>query len=394
MKICLAMIGRFEERDGIVFGDGKNIKAITRYLKLAEVVHVVARRTTVRGLYERKPIDSLDGRVVFHLYDERNGPLDAFRAARDYARTLRQCAEPSDLVLCWSQPAILWIWRTAATLRKPLFVYVGGCMKEILFSYRSPFKRLMGILLFRMARWVIWRADYVHYVTETVLQEKYPTAGLSIGATYAAIQTALPPEAMEARSRRIGSLPRPITLGMIGYLNRVKGVDTAIQALSTLEDQYRLRILGGGNRAWLQKIADRYGVGDRVWFDGTLPPGAPVDEWLDQIDIYLQPSRSEGLPRATIEAMSRGCPVVASSAGGLRELVERPYRHDPGHWHQLGDRVRRLVSHPDEWVAQSRRNQSFVRKYSRDRMDAIIDRFYQRIQRDLKASSNPQRGNP
>lgn len=39
------------------------------------------------------------------------------------------------------------------------------------------------------------------------------------------------------------------------------------------------------------------------------------------MDIYVQPSLQEGLPRAVIEAMSRGCPVIGSTTGGIPELI-------------------------------------------------------------------------
>ncbi len=387
MKICLAMIGRFEEREGAVYGDPKNISAITRYLKYADEILVVARRTKVAGLYERQAVDCRGGRIAFHLYDEKEGVADIFRAGRDYAKTLARCVARADLVLCWSQPTIAWIWREAAQNRKPFAVYVGGCGKDILFSYRSPLKRVAGWGILLMNRWAIRRADYVHYVTERVLQEKYPCQGKSIGATFARIETRMVPEVMKNRLERTRSNSSQTTLGMIGYLNPVKGVDTAIKALSTLDNSFRLRILGGGNQTWAKKLAVRFGVADRVFFDGTRLPGPSVFEWIDQIDIYIQPSRAEGLPRATIEAMSRGCPTVSSSAGGLCELIGDEYRHKVGDWRQLGRIVRRLASNPDEMASLSQRNHEFVQKYERGRMDAIIDRFFGEIAMDLGCSA-------
>ena len=45
---------------------------------------------------------------------------------------------------------------------------------------------------------------------------------------------------------------------------------------------------------------------------------------MDTLDLYIQPSNTEGLPRALIEAMSRGCPCVGSDAGGIPELLASP----------------------------------------------------------------------
>ena len=43
------------------------------------------------------------------------------------------------------------------------------------------------------------------------------------------------------------------------------------------------------------------------------------------MDIYIQPSLQEGLPRALLEAMSRACPSIGSNAGGIEELLNKKY---------------------------------------------------------------------
>src|SRR5699024_9719142 len=50
-----------------------------------------------------------------------------------------------------------------------------------------------------------------------------------------------------------------------------------------------------------------------------------VFNWLETIDIYTQPSRQEGLPRALIEAMSRGLPAFGANTAGIPELIDRNF---------------------------------------------------------------------
>ncbi len=50
-----------------------------------------------------------------------------------------------------------------------------------------------------------------------------------------------------------------------------------------------------------------------------------VFNWLETIDIYTQPSRQEGLPRALIEAMSRGLPAFGARTAGIPELLEKEF---------------------------------------------------------------------
>src|SRR5690606_35953689 len=78
-------------------------------------------------------------------------------------------------------------------------------------------------------------------------------------------------------------------------------------------------------------------------FDGIIPR-YQVGPWLDNIEIYCQPSRTEGLPRSLIEAMSRGCPAVGSNVGGIPELLSSHYTFPPGDIERFCEIVRRLLT--------------------------------------------------
>lgn len=65
-------------------------------------------------------------------------------------------------------------------------------------------------------------------------------------------------------------------------------------------------------------------VADQIKIIGQMPHDK-VFTWLDSIDIYAQPSRQEGLPRAMIEAMSRGIPCIGAKTAGIPELIDNKY---------------------------------------------------------------------
>ena len=97
-----------------------------------------------------------------------------------------------------------------------------------------------------------------------------------------------------------------------------------IEALARLKAAGRTdveyRLAGGGDPTALRELAQRLGVAEQVVFVGSLPHDA-VFSWLDGLDLYIQPSLQEGLPRALIEAMSRGLPAFAAHTGGMPELL-------------------------------------------------------------------------
>lgn len=71
----------------------------------------------------------------------------------------------------------------------------------------------------------------------------------------------------------------------------------------------------------LKKLIKKYGLEKEVKIIGALPHDK-VFKWLENIDIYIQPSYMEGLCRAIVEAMSKACPVICTDAGGNFELIE------------------------------------------------------------------------
>jgi glycosyltransferase involved in cell wall biosynthesis len=111
----------------------------------------------------------------------------------------------------------------------------------------------------------------------------------------------------------------PVILS-VGSLRPIKGHDILIRALHKLHERcpalpFQALIVGEG------PLLNEYKTMAR-----TLPlvfSGFREDvEWLYQAAaVYCQPSRSEGLPNAVIEAMCCGLPIVAADVGGLRELV-------------------------------------------------------------------------
>ena len=140
-----------------------------------------------------------------------------------------------------------------------------------------------------------------------------------------------------------------------------------------------LRIIGGGDFKALLEQAEYLGVSDRVFFDGTLPSGLAVHEWLDRLDIYAQPSLTEGLPRALIEAMSRGLPATASNVGGIPELLGEEYLFRPGDAIGLAERVRDFILTPNRRIAAGRKNVETAEKYLKSVLDSRREVFLRSV---------------
>jgi glycosyltransferase involved in cell wall biosynthesis len=97
----------------------------------------------------------------------------------------------------------------------------------------------------------------------------------------------------------------------------------AVKRLAERDVQVRLEIVGDGKKAERQRVL--YGIRDlglerTVRLRGPLPP-AEVREVLQEADVFLLASVSEGISNAALEAMSCGTPVVTTDCGGMCEAV-------------------------------------------------------------------------
>lgn len=115
---------------------------------------------------------------------------------------------------------------------------------------------------------------------------------------------------------------KKITLGTLSRLVPEKGIDLGLKIVSQLvTNQYDIEWQIGGDGYLftnLQHQSQKLGLEPNVKFLGHV---ANVENFLQQIDIYFHPSRSEGLPIAVQEAMLCSKPIIASNTGGIPDLV-------------------------------------------------------------------------
>lgn len=109
----------------------------------------------------------------------------------------------------------------------------------------------------------------------------------------------------------------------VGRLDRVKGQDILLSAMPmvrALVPGVQLSIVGDGPaRPELEAQARTLGVADVVEFVGAVDDVRP---FLQDADVFVLPSRSEGISIALLEAMASGLAVVATDVGGNREVVQ------------------------------------------------------------------------
>ncbi len=107
----------------------------------------------------------------------------------------------------------------------------------------------------------------------------------------------------------------------VSRLVRKNGIDILIKAVSHLTSHFSLLIVGDGKeRKKLERLAQKLGIKDKIRFLGSISPNE-IPKYLSQADIFVRPSRSEGLGSAFLEAMAAGVPVIATPVGGIPDFL-------------------------------------------------------------------------
>lgn len=212
---------------------------------------------------------------------------------------------------------------------KPYMIELVGCAWDSFWNHGITGKILAPYLFYR-TRCEVKKAPFVVYVTSEFLQKRYPNNGINTNISNVKLERQNK-ENLENRILKIrNQTNKKIILGTAANIDvKYKGQRFVIEALGILKKRgysnFEYQILGAGNSDYLEKIIKKNNVKDQVKIIGSLPHNK-VFNWLkEEVDIYIQPSLQEGLPRALIEAMSVGLPCIGSDVAGIPELLDTKY---------------------------------------------------------------------
>jgi glycosyltransferase involved in cell wall biosynthesis len=109
---------------------------------------------------------------------------------------------------------------------------------------------------------------------------------------------------------------------------------------------------------------------------GTLESGKDgIIPFLDSIHLYVHPSRTEGLPRVVIEAMSRGRLALGSNVGGIPELLNKKYIHKSGDVNKLSSDIVSIYKDQKNWENIIRDNIHKSQDYLEMRLQVDREKF-------------------
>lgn len=144
-----------------------------------------------------------------------------------------------------------------------------------------------------------------------------------------------------------------ITIGSASRLSPEKGIELFIKAAAILNNTFpdlRFVIAGGGpSERKLEQLAKNLALEKIIEFTGQYDIFSDLDSIMNRMNVYVQPSYTEGAPVSILEAMAYSKPVIATDVGGIPEIVVNDQTGiiiPPGDEKALADAIKQLITTP------------------------------------------------
>ncbi len=264
------------------------------------------------------------------------------RVIRDLRRLMIEF-QP-DIVQAFTNFALAWTNLAASTLplgmRRPRIVSFRGIVRKV--SRLDP------------ANWITFYHPMVaaHTCESNAVRQSMIECGFNVSedmVVYNSVNVSKHTESVQQIRRTWNIAEDAFVVGCIANIRPVKGIDVLVEAARKLEiPDMRFVIVGPGKDERVERLACSPENRGRV-----VMPGLVIDARLliHAFDLFVMPSRSEGLCRALIEAMQQGIAPIVSDAGGMKELVRNEIDGivvPKGDDRKLGNAISRLYHDPKD----------------------------------------------
>lgn len=375
----------FEARDGSVWAPGAfHVKYWRMYLDIFSDLKIIARVKRLNKKIPKSFIRIDTNNISFIKVPDFYGPFE-FLAKYFQIRKILSENIQNNCAYCFQAPGTLT--NLVITMIKnhpyglnvigdPYDVFSPGANKNIFrWYFRSLFKNNLEKQCLSSVS--------SSYVTGRALQKRYPGGEntFSLGVSDVIINSS---QIKKNPSKFINQKKRRLIY--IGTLNQLyKAPEVLIKSLKICHDagyKYKLKIIGDGKfKNYLIKLTKKLNLSKDIYFLGQINDFKQIFNHLDQSDLFVLPSRSEGMPRALLEAMVRGLPAVASNVGGIPEILSADVLVRPNDPKMLAKKIIEIASSAELLSKYSAINLQTIKKFDHKLLQKKKDKVLRVLKR-------------
>ena len=356
----------------------------SRYLRVFENV-----RFAVRCIDEEKLKPS---RVLFEGPNIEIFPLPIFHGPKEYLKKYFETGKVIEHVVDGCDAAVLRLPSTVAQRISKKVLRKGiPYATEIVFdacdgadTSTNLLEKILWRIIDKQMRSTCYKADGVAPVTQHYLQKRYfSKKNDSFASYYSSLELVKefftgPRKFPENKRMLIAHVDN-----QIGLFSR-KGTAEIIRALELLKNEGLIVNVEFAGDDWdnsTQKIlayAKEHGVENQVSCPGFLNR-AQLAEFLDRADLFVLPTKAEGLPRVIIEAIAKGLPCVTTPASGNPELIPSNYLVGYSDVIAIAEKIKTLVTDKTAYEKASEENFEHSLEYEASILEVRRDAFYHQL---------------
>lgn len=366
-----------------------SIEFYQRYLRIFDSIRLVVRCVEEEKLNPGRVPLNIEPRIEYF-------PVPIFHGPKQYTKVYFKVGKALKNVISGCDAAILRIPSTVA-LRVGKIVKAAGIPYacEVVFDADDGRRGTKGIsrlawkMIDKQMRRLCSKANGVSCVTEFYLQRHYyPRTQNSFVSHYSSLS--LPSEFYTGIRQYPNHTPIVIahTANQIEYNGRKGHIEVikAVQILTKRGINVKVRFAGKdyyGGIYQLQQLAQSLGITESIEFVGYLSR-EELDAFLNKADLYVMPTRAEGLPRVIIEAMAKGLPCITTPVSGNPELVGEHFLVPYEKIEMLANRIEELCTNEDLYVETSSQNYKRSCQYESSILQTRRDTFYTKLRDTIR----------
>lgn len=360
-----------------------------RYLRVFEEIKI-ANRVIVEDKLRPERIIIDNPHVTVHPIPIFHGPKQYLLRYCKIGHALRNAVEECDAaILRLPSTVAMRLSRKVIKERIPYAVEVVFDAHDGAKTSSSIIEKILWAIIDYRMRHICSKADGVSCVTEKYLQRRYFSS--KVGHFESHYSTLALDSSFFSAPRKYPD-NKTMTIAHVDMqigLHGRKGADIIIQAASTLLHKMGIgvNIMFAGedldNSAdKIKEYAKTYGIEGHVSCPGFLSR-AKLSQFLDDSDLFVLPTKAEGLPRVIIEAIAKGLPTITTPASGNSELIPKEYLVEFNDVNSLASTIAQLVTDRNAYEEASKTNYEHSLQYEGSILQARRDQFYNQLKQQI-----------
>lgn len=344
------------------------------YLNVFDEIKVVARVKKISEVSKKYYLSSGD-RITFIPLKDVHG-IKWFLFSSFYLRKIRKIIFETD-GFCFVLPSLAsWqIYKLNKNKIPFMFHSIGDPEDSMIPSRVNFFTNIIYTLIGKILKYkkkkIIYDANIGSYVSFSHLQNKYPVKQGVFNDSISSIRLNSS-NILDSEKNFSESVFKFVHVGSFIPLKNQKDLIYCLQFLLEINENVELHLVGSGPLMQkCKKLTNQLGIQKKVHFYGQVTGVDEIVKILDNCDFFILPSSNEGMPRAMIEAMSRGLICFGSDVGGVSELLKKEFTFKPGNLDQMILVICRFLATKKRFDYQeiSYENIKFSKRFKKEKLE-------------------------